>query len=55
MVPLGPASGPVNLRITRICIPDGRDPFRQTVHQRRLRKLERMGLAEVVPWRLDDG
>ncbi|TIV14502.1 MAG: DUF3363 domain-containing protein, partial [Mesorhizobium sp.] len=37
--------------------PDGRDVFRHTLHQGRLRKLERMGLAEeVVPgrWRLDD-
>ncbi|MDX8494177.1 relaxase/mobilization nuclease RlxS [Mesorhizobium sp. VK22B] len=37
--------------------PDGRDAFRQTLHQGRLRELERMGLAaEVVPgrWRLDD-
>jgi type IV secretory pathway VirD2 relaxase len=37
--------------------PDGRDAFRQTLHQGRLRKLERMGLAEEVApgrWRLDD-
>ncbi|AZO34829.1 MAG: DUF3363 domain-containing protein [Mesorhizobium sp.] len=37
--------------------PDGRDAFRQTLHQGRLRKLERMGLAaEIGPgrWRLDD-
>ncbi|CDX12614.1 conserved hypothetical protein [Mesorhizobium plurifarium] len=37
---------------------DGRDAFRQTLHQGRLRKLERMGLAEEVApgrWRLDDG
>ncbi|CDX21466.1 conserved hypothetical protein [Mesorhizobium sp. ORS 3324] len=37
--------------------PDGRDAFRQTLHQGRLRKLERTGLAEeVVPgrWRLDN-
>ncbi|MGX9181901.1 relaxase/mobilization nuclease RlxS [Mesorhizobium sp. BHbdii] len=37
--------------------PDGRDMFRQTQHQGRLRKLERMGLAEEVGagrWRLDD-
>ncbi|TGT71815.1 MULTISPECIES: relaxase/mobilization nuclease RlxS [unclassified Mesorhizobium] len=37
--------------------PNCRDAFRQTLHQGRLRKLERMGLAEeVVPgrWRLDD-
>ncbi|CDX38048.1 conjugal transfer protein TraI [Mesorhizobium sp. LCM 4577] len=37
--------------------PDGRDAFRQTLHQGRLRKLERMGLAAEVGsgrWRLDD-
>jgi type IV secretory pathway VirD2 relaxase len=37
--------------------PDGRDPFRQTLHQGRLRKLERMGLADEIGsgrWRLDD-
>ncbi|PAQ05474.1 relaxase/mobilization nuclease RlxS [Mesorhizobium temperatum] len=37
--------------------PDGRDVFRQTLHQGRLRKLERMGLAEETSpgrWRLDD-
>ncbi|TGT57753.1 DUF3363 domain-containing protein [Mesorhizobium sp. M00.F.Ca.ET.170.01.1.1] len=37
---------------------DGRDAFRQTLNQGRLRKLERMGLAEEVGssrWRLDDG
>lgn len=37
--------------------PDGRDAFRQTLHQGRLRKLERMGLAEEVGsgrWHLDD-
>lgn len=37
--------------------PAGRDAFRQTLHQGRLRKLERMGLAEEVGagrWRLDD-
>ncbi|TIO74961.1 relaxase/mobilization nuclease RlxS [Mesorhizobium sp.] len=37
--------------------PDGRDAFRQTLPQGRLRKLERMGLAEEVgagSWRLDD-
>ncbi|BCM17808.1 relaxase/mobilization nuclease RlxS [Mesorhizobium sp. J8] len=36
--------------------PDGRDAFRQTLHQGRLRKLERMGLAEELGsgrWRLD--
>lgn len=36
--------------------PAGRDAFRQTLHQGRLRKLERMGLAEEVGsgrWRLD--
>ncbi|TIR18306.1 MAG: DUF3363 domain-containing protein [Mesorhizobium sp.] len=36
---------------------DGRDAFRQTLNQGRLRKLERMGLAEEVApgrWRLDD-
>ncbi|TGQ19060.1 relaxase/mobilization nuclease RlxS [Mesorhizobium sp. M00.F.Ca.ET.217.01.1.1] len=35
---------------------NGRDTFRQTLHQGRLRKLERMGLAEEVgagSWRLD--
>ncbi|PBB89981.1 conjugal transfer protein TraI [Mesorhizobium sp. WSM3864] len=35
---------------------NGRDTFRQTLHQGRLRKLERMGLAEDVgagSWRLD--
>ncbi|RJT31477.1 DUF3363 domain-containing protein [Mesorhizobium waimense] len=35
----------------------GRDAFRQTLHQGRLRKLERMGLAEETApgrWRLDD-
>ncbi|ANN60707.1 DUF3363 domain-containing protein [Mesorhizobium loti] len=35
---------------------DGRDAFRQTLHQGRLRKLERMGLAEEVGpsrWHLD--
>ncbi|MFD2053174.1 relaxase/mobilization nuclease RlxS [Mesorhizobium calcicola] len=35
----------------------GRDAFRQTLHQGRLRKLERMGLAQETPpgrWRLDD-
>ncbi|MDX8449637.1 relaxase/mobilization nuclease RlxS [Mesorhizobium captivum] len=37
--------------------PVGRDAFRQTLHQGRLRKLERMGLVEEVApgrWRLDD-
>ncbi|CDX57966.1 conserved hypothetical protein [Mesorhizobium plurifarium] len=37
--------------------PDGRDAFRQTLHQGRLRKLERMGLAAEIGsgrWRLDD-
>ncbi|UVC15141.1 relaxase/mobilization nuclease RlxS [Mesorhizobium onobrychidis] len=37
--------------------PVGRDAFRQTLHQGRLRKLERMGLAEEISsgrWRLDD-
>ncbi|TIX31482.1 MAG: DUF3363 domain-containing protein, partial [Mesorhizobium sp.] len=37
--------------------PVGRDAFRQTLHQGRLRKLERMGLAEEIGpgrWRLDD-
>lgn len=37
--------------------PERRDAFRQTLHQGRLRKLERMGLAtEISPgrWRLDD-
>jgi len=37
--------------------PDGRDAFRQTLRQGRLRKLERMGLAAQVSsgrWRLDD-
>jgi len=36
---------------------DGRDAFRQTLHQGRLRKLKRMGLAAEVGqgrWRLDD-
>ncbi|RRH92164.1 DUF3363 domain-containing protein [Mesorhizobium tamadayense] len=36
---------------------NGRDAFRQTLHQGRLRKLGRMGLAEEVGsgrWRLDD-
>lgn len=36
--------------------PASRDAFRQTLHQGRLRKLERMGLAELVGsgrWRLD--
>lgn len=36
--------------------PDGRDAFRQTLHQGRLRKLERMALAEEMGsgrWRLD--
>ncbi|MDX8522060.1 relaxase/mobilization nuclease RlxS [Mesorhizobium dulcispinae] len=36
---------------------DGRDAFRQTLHQGRLRKLERMGLAAEIGsgrWRLDD-
>ncbi|RWL20921.1 relaxase/mobilization nuclease RlxS [Mesorhizobium sp.] len=37
--------------------PDGPDAIRQTLHQGRLRKLERMGLAAEVgagSWRLDD-
>lgn len=37
--------------------PDGRDAFRQTLHLGRLRRLERMELAEEVGsgrWRLDD-
>lgn len=37
--------------------PDGRDAFRQTLHQGRLRKLDRMGLADEIGsgrWRLDD-
>ncbi|MDG4882015.1 relaxase/mobilization nuclease RlxS [Mesorhizobium sp. WSM4884] len=37
--------------------PDGRDAFRQTIHQGRLRKLERMDLAAEIGsgrWRLDD-
>ncbi|WP_394890395.1 relaxase/mobilization nuclease RlxS [Mesorhizobium sp. AaZ16] len=37
--------------------PAGRDAFRQTLHQGRLRKLERMGLAEETGpgrWRLND-
>ncbi|MFE0013752.1 relaxase/mobilization nuclease RlxS [Mesorhizobium sp. NPDC059054] len=37
---------------------DYRDAFRQTLHRGRLRKLERMGLAEEIDaarWRLDDG
>ncbi|MDX8437665.1 relaxase/mobilization nuclease RlxS [Mesorhizobium abyssinicae] len=37
--------------------PSGHDAFRLTLHQGRLRKLERMGLAEEVGsgrWRLDD-
>ncbi|MUT27291.1 MULTISPECIES: relaxase/mobilization nuclease RlxS [Mesorhizobium] len=37
--------------------PNGRDAFRQTLHQGRLRKLERMGLAAEVGsdrWRLDN-
>lgn len=37
--------------------PAGRDAFRQALHQGRLRKLERMGLAEEIgsgSWRLDD-
>lgn len=37
--------------------PDSRDAFRQTLHQGRLRKLERMELAETIGsgrWRLDD-
>ncbi|MER8898555.1 MULTISPECIES: relaxase/mobilization nuclease RlxS [unclassified Mesorhizobium] len=37
--------------------PASRDTFRQTLHQGRLRKLERMGLAEEMPsgrWRLED-
>ncbi|MCR4266767.1 relaxase/mobilization nuclease RlxS [Nitratireductor sp. ZSWI3] len=37
--------------------PSGRDTFRQTLHQGRLRKLERMGLAEETGsgrWRLND-
>ncbi|WP_192180385.1 relaxase/mobilization nuclease RlxS [Mesorhizobium amorphae] len=37
--------------------PDGHDPFRHTLHQGRLRKLQRMGLAEEFGsgrWRLDD-
>lgn len=37
--------------------PDGHDAFRQTLHQGRLRKLERMGLAEEIGpgrWRLND-
>ncbi|PBB54814.1 MULTISPECIES: relaxase/mobilization nuclease RlxS [Mesorhizobium] len=37
--------------------PVGRDAFRQTLHQGRLRKLGRMGLAEEISsgrWRLDD-
>ncbi|WFP65643.1 relaxase/mobilization nuclease RlxS [Mesorhizobium sp. WSM4904] len=37
--------------------PDGRDAFRQTLQQGRLRKLERMGLAAEINagrWRLDD-
>ncbi|UCI32122.1 relaxase/mobilization nuclease RlxS [Mesorhizobium sp. B4-1-4] len=41
-----------------LVLPDGRDAFRQTLHQGRLRKLERMGLAEQAApdrWRLDDG
>ncbi|CAN7739271.1 relaxase/mobilization nuclease RlxS [Mesorhizobium amorphae] len=41
----------------RLVSTDGRDAFRQTLHQGRLRKLERMGLAEEVDpvrWRLDD-
>ncbi|GLS35453.1 conjugal transfer protein TraI [Mesorhizobium tianshanense] len=36
--------------------PDGRDAFRQTLHQGRLRKLERLGLAEEINpgrWRLN--
>ncbi|RWX64266.1 relaxase/mobilization nuclease RlxS [Mesorhizobium sp. M2A.F.Ca.ET.039.01.1.1] len=36
---------------------DGRDAFRQTLHQGRLRKLERMGLATEIAagrWRLND-
>ncbi|WP_027164078.1 relaxase/mobilization nuclease RlxS [Mesorhizobium sp. WSM1293] len=38
--------------------PDRRDAFRQTLEQGRLRKLERMHLAEEISsgrWRLDDG
>ncbi|CDX53876.1 conserved hypothetical protein [Mesorhizobium plurifarium] len=38
-------------------LPASRDAFRQTLHQGRLRKLERMGLAEEVGpgrWRLDN-
>ncbi|KUM26942.1 conjugal transfer protein TraI [Mesorhizobium loti] len=38
-------------------LPASRDAFRQTLHQGRLRKLERMGLAEKVGpgrWRLDN-
>ncbi|BCG97254.1 MULTISPECIES: relaxase/mobilization nuclease RlxS [unclassified Mesorhizobium] len=41
----------------RLVSTDGRDAFRQALHQGRLRKLERMGLAEEVDpvrWRLDD-
>ncbi|WP_144224676.1 relaxase/mobilization nuclease RlxS [Mesorhizobium amorphae] len=40
-----------------LVLPERRDAFRQTLHQGRLRKLERMGLAhEISPgrWRLDD-
>lgn len=38
--------------------PDSRDAFRQTLHQGRLRKLQRMGLAEEARpgrWHIDDG
>ncbi|MDX8456775.1 relaxase/mobilization nuclease RlxS [Mesorhizobium sp. VK9D] len=41
-----------------IVSPVGRDAFRQTLHQGRLRKLERMDLAAeagTARWRLDDG
>lgn len=41
-----------------IVLPVGRDAFRQTLHTGRLRKLERLGLAEEVgpgQWRLPDG
>lgn len=40
-----------------IVLPAGRDAFRQTLHQGRLRKLERLGLAEEIEpgaWRLAD-
>lgn len=53
----------IDRQLQRMCDDDGlvsperRDAFRQTLHQGRLRKLERMGLAtEISPgrWRLDD-